>query len=277
MADRIYELRKDWLADPLFKGTAREVAHEARRLAQLDIKRGSGWGFVVQETSHGSAKVMPYEGWMGTVAGSKSADGSLSGVEVSHVSHNGEWERDALDAHNERVSLFRRKPLPVKDLMKLTASARNAEWETRGAEAMEIEHTARKALVRRDALATDVMLDIADGFADIGEEATTETMDTPNEEYDRDTPPWYRTPEQYEDDFRSLVKEENQSRLALHHKKTPGREWYKGYVERPDGSFGIGRVNKREIWEMYVASDFSPPKRGSRDRVQGDFPKRKGI
>ena len=276
MAERIYELRDSWLAKPLFKGTAREVAHEARRLAPSTIKQGSGWGYVVQETSHGSAKANAYEGWMGMVAGTKAADGSLSGVEVSHVSHNGEWERAALDTHTERLSRFRRKPIPVKNLMKASASARNAEWKTRGDEAKDIEHMVHKALVRRDELATDMLLDIADGFADIGEEAVTETMDTLNEDIEWHTP-GYRTPEQYEEDFRSLVNEENQSRLALHLKKTPGREWYRGYVERPDGSFGVGRITKGELWRMYVASDFSPPKRGTRDRGRGDFPKRKGI
>ena len=134
MAGRKYELFHDWTSPPIFHEPPKEVAEEGRRLvASRDGRSGRGWWGILVRESLPAAQRTTNDGWAGAIRGHGGEDGSLGLVSVRHGEHDANWEREAFDAIEQEVYAFRRRPIDVNALMKLSAVERRKEWVKKGA------------------------------------------------------------------------------------------------------------------------------------------------
>ena len=274
MAGRKYELFHDWTSQPVFHGSPEEVAVEIRRIvASRGAHTNRAWGILVRE-SRPAAQRATSDGWAGAIRGHGGADGSLGMVSIRHGQHDTNWERENFDAIEQEIVAFKRRPIPVNALLKRSAVERRKEWVEKGDEARAIRDRQVSSVNKRDGMANDRMEDIAKGFTAIDEGAEYLPMEDAADAF---TAYWYQPPEGYERDFRENVNAENKTRLGMQYKAKPEREWFRGYVERPDGSFKIGRVSRGDVLDMHLAQDFSPPKWKREKRDPADFKKRRGI
>ena len=275
MAGRKYELHADWEGAPLAEGSAREIAHGVHRLVASQLRRSGEWRFIVQEVPRKGVKAAPDTvRWRGAIEGTVTPQGALSSVEVGHLTHDDDWGKDVLDTYSQEGHQIINKPIPLRDMVKQTTAERYREWERRGAEASALADTVTNALRNRDVLANERMAEVASELTATGSPAEYEPFDV-DDNFVRAW--WYASPEQYERHFRSLVADENRTRVEKAHSLNSTSQWYRGYVELPDGKYRVRRISREEVDGMLKSDAFAPPKRSVGKPTRRDFPTKKGI
>ena len=272
---RVYELRRDWGSPPTFKGTAAEVAEEARaRVNRNTLARGHMWKFAVNEKPAGDIKTVTNPiTWTGTISGVKPEhpDDSLD-ITVRHNRHDSAWDGKSWGLYNQLAKLNKAPELD-DELLALSVADRKAQWRERRKESERLYPEYVKELNRRDVLANERLTDIAQAFTSAGGRAEYE-------ELGRDWEPrgsLMRGPEWFEGAFQFDLQQAQKAKLLEQNFANPNRSIYKGYIQRPDGSYKRRRLSQSQVREMYETNDFSPPKVGQRDRSAQGFPTKKGI
>ena len=272
----VYELRRDWGSPPFFKGTAAEVAEEARgRVNRNALARGHTWKITVNEKPDRAIKTVTNPiTWTGTIIGVKPEhpDDPLD-ITVRHNRHDSAWDGKVKGLYNQLAKLNKAPELDA-ELLALSAADRKWQWRERRKESEKLYPAYIKELNRRDVLANERLVDIAQAFMSAGDRAEYEELGR-DDWHPRGT--LMRGAEWFEGAFQFDLQQAQKAKLLEQNFANPKRSLYKGYIQRPDGSHKRRTLSQSQVRRMYETNDFSPPKVGQRDRSAQGFPTKKGI
>ena len=226
----------------------------------------------------GGVASRPTTAWIGIINGEKEReDGEwrIGKVRVSHGAHDAEWFTDlGLSGKYEAMAVAARMPEITRTVLGMPVEERMKLWAERRKETDERTKKYRDGLKQRDGFSNERVDDLAMAFRDIDVLTSSIAADT-SEEFAFGG--FSKSPAWYEMELGGHLQRENLHALMDH----PAREeatWIKGYVERSDGSYALGKITRTQLARMLETNDFSPPKRGAvRPQPRSEFKTRRRL
>ena len=280
MPPRVYQLRRDWGAQPHFTGTAEEIASHLKDTggnARLNL--AGKWGTHVVELPDG-VSTRPKTAWLGIINGEKVwVDGEwrIGKVRVTHGAHDAAWFTDlGLPDKWNAMSVAARMPKITRTVLRMPVEERMKLWAERREKTKERSKPYIEGLKQRDELSNERVDDLATAFRDLGVLTSNIGIDTVDESL---VSGFTKSPAWYEMELSGHLQREN-LRALMDHPDREGASWIKGYVMRPDGSYALGKITRTQLARMVKTNDFSPPKRRAarpRPRPPAEFTTRRML